>query len=611
MLLIPRRDQHVHDERGVAMVVVVVLVVLCATVSMVVASSTMFGTAQTATDRSRLQALAAAEGGRDATLATVEAGHCEKKLYQATIGTTSATYKAYVYWWDGSLGKPPATPADSNKNCPPTSGGASGQTGYVGIASQGTADGVTKSVFAWYPYSIDKDPPPIVVTPSAPNKVAADGAILEGGATSMNIPSVVVHGDLVLGAGSFDCNGATTIDGDLIVKQGSIDMSNDCIVKGGVFAQGAIFIHNLTNKVGADVVSTTGTVQIEGAQVGGSVKAYGGVQLNNSVQVGGDVIAVGHDTSKFTGSSSSMKTIGGNVTIGGPLSDLNLVNVAGAITVSDTGATSVGAVGGTGSVTASSIRLAGSCVRKACSATPTPQEGVTGLTAPAFASPPQMGYPTWIEIPWRASDWTASGWTVSTASSSDCDYQNTAALVTAINSLTKPTVIDATACGTNGLKMYNVKFNLQTDVTFIANAFDAQSLTVNRSGSGSRTFNLIVPDPNSSDNAPTCPTSTTSKIYGATLGTGVEGIAYSPCTLAWGTATWAGQLMAGYPDPAGGNATITYKKEPIAGAIAVGGGTTVISPSPTATPTPAATPTPVLKDNAPTQQTEPQWTPST
>ena len=50
---------------------------------------------------------------------------------------------------------------------------------------------------------------------------------------------------------------------------------------------------------------------------------------------------------------------------------------------------------------------------------------------------------------------------------------------------------------------------------------------------------------------------------------------------------WNGQIIAGYPDPAGGNATIAYENRPIPGAIVSGNGITVIPPPTVPAPEPA------------------------
>ncbi|MCA1981270.1 hypothetical protein [Nocardioides nematodiphilus] len=587
----------------------VILVVLCATVMGAVATASIFGSKQTGEDEFQLQALSAAEAGRDDTYAKVRGGGCNSTpgyVYPGSVSTGS--FRAQTFWVATTDPSTLPTSPPASTGCPPVAGATDG---YVGIASLGTAGTATKSVLAWYRFTRTLTPTGGSTT-STTTLTAIDGAILEGGNNSISIPNVKVTGDVVLGAGSFNCNGSSVIDGDLIVGNGSVDLSNQCRVTGSIVAKGDVYIHNLTNQVGGDVVSTTGTVRVEGAQVGGSIKADGGVQLNNSVKVTGDVVARGDGAidckgsgatgSAFTGSSSSSKTVGGNVRIGGALCQVDLTTVTGSIIATGTGETSIG---GVGTVKATSIQLAGTC--SPCTATPVPKTGVKGLAAVDFTDPPEAGFASWLEVPWAPSAWTKTGWTVATASTSDCDYQNKASLVTAINNLTQPTVIDATACP-SGINLYGVTFTLKTDVTFIAKAYAAQSLTAKVAGTGTRTFNLIVPDPTSSDNAPTCPSGPTgSTIYGATLGLGVTGIAYTPCTLAIGTVSWAGQIVAGYPDPAGGNNTITYTPIGVPGSTVTGGGTVPVTiPGPVVPP--VLVPSTTVADSA-NRQTEPRWTP--
>ncbi|UDY23070.1 FapA family protein [Nocardioides sp. Kera G14] len=603
-----------RNDRGAAMVLVAILVVLSATVAMGVAAATMTASVQTVGDQARVQALAAAEGGRDATLASLMQ-KCTGTIDVSWQKLATGSYRARTFWSAETdptkLSNSP--PAAATLACPPSDA----TQGYIGIASQGlSANGKTsKSVFGWYKYDAKVESSSSGGTSST--LTAADGAIIEGGSTTMNLPSVTVKGDLILGAGNLDCNGSTVIDGDLVLTTGSVDLSNTCKVTGSIVAKDDIYVHNLTNQIGGDVISTGGTVRVEGAQVGGSIEADGGVKLNNSVHVIGDVIARGNGAtdckgnsatgSTFTGSSSSSKSIGGSVKIGGALCQMDLTTVTGSITATGSGSTSIG---GVGAVTASTIKLAGSC--SPCTATPTPQVGVTNLAKVDFTNPKQIGYANWLEAPWTTTSpdtWTKSGWTVVTAGASNCNYQSNSALVTAVNNLTQPTVIDASACGTNGLNFYGVTFSLKTDVTFIAKAFNsAQNIKITASDAGSHTFNLIVPDASAGDNAPSCPSgSQSSTIYGATMGTGISGLAYSPCTLAIGTVNWRGQLIAGYPNPAGGNATITYTPIGIPGATASGGGTVQVSAPGAVAPAPTISYGTVADTAA--QQTEPSWSP--
>lgn len=402
-----------------------------------------------------------------------------------------------------------------------------------------------------------------VTAPPPPATALGTAAIIEGGASNVSFSGPQIQGDVVLNTtDSFQCSTQTTIDGSLVLPRGSVNLSNDCAITGDLIAYGDISILNTTVAIGGSVISTHGDVRVEGATIKGSVEAYGGVTLNNSVTVGGDVIAEGKNgsDSAFKGSSSSMKTVGGSVRIGGPMSELDLVKVGGSIAVAGKGSTSVGAVGPT--VTAGGadgIRLAGTCTT--CNATPKPQVGQS-VSAPTFPAPPQLGQPTWVDYPYVAADWKQAGWNVVTAASSQCD----SSLAGLVDGLSKDTVIDATACGSNGLRLYGAAFALKASVTLVASAYSAQQLAVTSADGKSHVFNLITPD-TKADGAPTC-TGADSTVTAATLGAHISGVAYTPCTLAWGSAggdatRWTGQLVAGDPDYSGSSSSVTYAQVPL------------------------------------------------
>jgi hypothetical protein len=552
MLLVSRTPAD--DERGVAMVIVILLVTLSFTVAGFVAASVIFGVRQTSTEQARLQALAAAEGGRDYAVSQLVGG-CSAGSFARTTPDFGATI------WSSAAATPPKTTAEATPGCPAAS------SKWVLIDSVGRArDGsttVSKEVQAVYPWAVSVQEPIV------------DGAIIEGGAAPDNISSAqVFHGDVILNTtGTVDCNGSSTFDGDLILPRGSMSLSNACQVNGDVIAYGDIKLYNMTTAVGGDVISTHGSVSIEGATVKGSVRAYGGVTLNNSVTVGGDVVAEGNAVSALTGSSGSMKTVGGAVSIGpAGLSQLDLAKVTGPISVSGTGVTKIG---GVGTVTAAAIRLAGTC--SPCTATPTPQQHVTGLSAPTFADPPEIGYPTWADYPVDASDWIGAGYQVLTADKvvsgdTGCNYQGDQKLINAVGALTTPTVIDARACvstkGASTFNLYGVALALHTDVAFISPGFAAQNLTVTSADGRDHQFDLITPDV-TADGAPTC-TGSASTLAAAVLGAHVSGIAYTPCTLAWGSTgsgstQWTGQLVAGFPDFSGTAGVIHFAKIPLPG----------------------------------------------
>jgi hypothetical protein len=598
------------------MVVVVMLVVLCATITLTVASSSLFGSVQTASDRSRLDALSAAEAGRDALLAQLQTTPAACPATRTTAGSVGTASYAASAAWAASVS------ASAGNTCP--------SDGTIRITSVGTAaDGTAKTVSASYPYraatlttttATNTAIATATTTTTTSTTVAtAQGAIIQGNPATLglNIPTVVVNdGDLVVAStGLFDCNSKSVINGDLIVPNGTVSLSNQCSIKGNVYAKGDIQINNLANHVTGDVVSTAGNVNVNTGSVDGSVQAAGTVTIQNGVTIGNDVVSGGTGLSGLNTFYNS--TVKGSVSVAGTFASFQTMKVTGNVTAAGTSASSVApdtTIGG-------NLKLGGDI--STWNGGPTVKGTITtrasGLSKPTLTTPAAMGRSTWLEIPWKKAAWTGAGWAVQTATTSQCDYQNNPALVTAVNALTVPTVIDASACA-GGLNLYGVTLSLRTNVTFIAPAVgllglnSAQNLTVNANGAGGRTFNLIVPDATSTDNAPTCPLlSGSTTIYGAKLGAGVSGVAYSPCTLAFGQATWTGQIIAGYPDPSGGNVTVGYQGVAVPGATgpASSGTATLAATAVATTTTTAITTTTATVSTAPSmtpsllQQTEP------
>ena len=580
-----RRLFRTRDERAAALVTVVVLLAVCFTAIAVVTSTSIFGQQQATADQAQLQALAAAEAGRDAVLAGVVASpqSCSSTstgpARPVSASLPDVTYAAWV------------------------SGGCPTSTTFT-IESVGRAPGAVRTIRATYPFipaatltSTITNYVPVTTTTTTTTTTgfpAVLGAIIQGdpGSAALNLPTVVTkHGDLLVAStGAFDCNSNSVIDGDLIVPNGSVKLSNRCQISGSIYAKGNIQLNNLGNRVGGDVVSAAGDVTIGAGGVDGSVQAGGTVTILNGVVIGGDVLSAG------TGQSSLYNiVVQGSVSIGGTFNSLQATTVNGNVSATGAGANKV-----TSDTTIKgNLKLAGTITTANGGPTVlgTTTTKASGMTKPVVTSPAALGRPTWLEIPWTKSAWTSAGWAVRTATLTQCDYQNNDALVAAVNALTVPTVIDTSAC-VFGLNLYGVTFNLKTDVTFIAPApsvlarNSAQYATVNVApgSTGTRTFNLIVPDTRSSDNAPTCPLlagSTT--IYGITLADGVSGIAYSPCTLAFGTATWNGQIVAGDPNPAGGNVTVDYRPVPVPGATNAGGPQASATVTATATTTTTTT----------------------
>lgn len=246
----PTRPRVRRDERGAALVAVVILMALCSSVVMAVAAGSMFGIRETEDDQSRLQALAAAEAGRDYTLSQV-AEACQGS-FASPAGAPA--FSTEVLWAEGASTPPASLPA---AGCP-----VGATAGLLGIRSTGTAeDGATKkTVIAWYPRTVTTytigGTAGVIMQPSGDSPVSLK---------QMNATGPVVYD--MTGPNGISCN-SMHIAGDLIFWRPPADP-------------------NLSE------VSLTGCQESEnGPSVSGDVYAYGDITIGAGTVVDGDVVSV-------------------------------------------------------------------------------------------------------------------------------------------------------------------------------------------------------------------------------------------------------------------------------------------------------------------------------
>jgi len=267
-----------RDERGAVLVTVVVLMVLCFTVVTVVASSSMFGIRQTEDDQSRLQALAAAEAGRDYTLWKVSTA-CDDTGYDNPADTPEFST---TFFWVPTTTPPTDKPATAQSGC----GFRSATTdGYVGIESEGkSADGTaSKKVLAWYPYTVE---PTVTNTYGA---VYMNGLGSGGGWDQYRITGP--GGDVTFaeadGNSTINCNGSdarNSMSGSLTLAYPlKASAQINCNIAGNLnlTGPGEGKQVSVNGTVDGWVNSRTGDVKISGGPIGGNVWAGGAIDDNN------------------------------------------------------------------------------------------------------------------------------------------------------------------------------------------------------------------------------------------------------------------------------------------------------------------------------------------
>ncbi|GAA4480315.1 hypothetical protein [Microbacterium panaciterrae] len=227
------RDRD-DDDRGAALVAVLVVMLVGFISAALVAAAVMFTIQSNASNKSTTQAFVAAESGRDQMLATIVAHPCTKSIADAAAAPFYFSVSAIVGPDAGHL----------TDACLSASANATIQI----TASGKGADGSQTTIVSTYQR-------PVSITNSPGGTMSYfDGSFL---ATQSNYT-----GDLVIRNGPYACNSHSTINGDLWVPNGTVDLSADCTVNGSVYASG-------------DITATGGS----GATVKGNLVTAGNVKL--------------------------------------------------------------------------------------------------------------------------------------------------------------------------------------------------------------------------------------------------------------------------------------------------------------------------------------------
>jgi len=272
--------------------------------------------------------------------------------------------------------------------------------------------------------------------------------------------------------------------------------------------------------------------------IAGSVQGQSGCTINGSVFAGGENPVSG-TWAVYLNNDDQVKgsvTAAGSVAIGGGTS-----KIAGTLTLPSS----------------AKLQIAWSDAGK-----PTSNARVSSGAAGAISWPSTVAKPTlagWFEYTHVDSKWTGYTPVKITASSSPYNCSNINDWATTfwssfVTGLTADTVIDMTACP-NGVKQVQVgKASLGVNVAFIGNKFVLSDFALTpKSGKDPRAY-IVVPDPNSSDNKPTCSGSSAGRTIetNAAVNVTVKTMAYTPCTIRVGYGgTWNGAMYSGTLDDGG------------------------------------------------------------
>ncbi|MGX5771326.1 hypothetical protein ACWKWN_11280 [Microbacterium trichothecenolyticum] len=277
------------------LVTVVVVMLVGFVIATMIAASVLFTIQSNVGNKDRTQAFIAAESGRDVAVHSIRSKIGEDGVDCATnpfalVGSGSNPNFDYEIHISADIDRPAVNAGSWLSGCP------SDTTKWVKITSTGWQVTSSKTtVDAVYPWFHGP-----ATTPSG------TVAFFEGQFTATKS---TYTGDLVIRDGDYSCNNGASggIQGDLWVLRGKLTITDTCIVTGDVYVRDGISVANKQLRVGGDLISVTGKINLNanGAEVGGDVYAAGDIDtktgsgvVKGAFKTPGSMI--GHDPTSWT-----------------------------------------------------------------------------------------------------------------------------------------------------------------------------------------------------------------------------------------------------------------------------------------------------------------------
>ena len=210
------------DDRGVALVAIVVIMLVGVIAAILIASSVMFALTSNAANKQRTQAFVAAESGRDQALSNALASPCSLTAtnLKATPGAVPPYYEA------------------TTDICPSSTDSSSFVITSTGYGSDGTKSKITSTYSRLVTYT---------------NQPGGSLAYIDG---TFTLTQSQYSGDVVIRTGNYDCSTShSTINGDLWVLQGSAILSSSCTVTGSVYTRDDVTFGSSDVTVGGRIIA--------------------------------------------------------------------------------------------------------------------------------------------------------------------------------------------------------------------------------------------------------------------------------------------------------------------------------------------------------------------
>lgn len=508
-----------RDERGVTLVMVVVIMLVFTLAATGIAALVLNTTSLVTDSRGNVQSRAAADAGITAAVAAAQRG--EDFCDPATFNRVSA-----------------------NPSYTLTTSCTDDQVTFTSVG-QGGSGAVTTSVAVYQRQA------------AAQNEEAmtSDASFFITG--TMNnitiVPNPDSHSTPVFfnsGTGTYVCNGVT-IPGDLYVA-GNFTISAACTIAGSLWVGGNATLVGGSLSIGGSLTvvgNASGSTQLT---VGGATHIGGTMDFNGSPKLlTGPVYIHGAGTSNFNGTAGRSDRPLVDFFSNGRLefvwsSDSRIIyaNVLAKNNVTVNGRTIQGSVTLPTSATMSqnSATIVGGVIRS------------NTVTLPSMPTAPT--FPGWLEYVYDHSDWPGYSYRNLAAEAKCSDFGwRSAPGFTLLEAQAAPVVLDARGCSGFGVKAWDVNnpVALKTNIVFLANSFELGGLGLT-AASGSSPKVWFVTEGPAQNGMPVC---TSAKSAGITVNDvkvhdPVSVLLYTPCNVISSSAsTIRGGIYSGGYVPGG------------------------------------------------------------
>jgi Tfp pilus assembly protein PilX len=266
---------RMNEERGVAMVVALLVAMVVTLISIAVVAQSIHDLDASGSDRRRLLSVNAAEAGTNAWYAHLQTEPVSSPTYCDPLAETIATAPAAASY--SAVATFYAADGTTEMTCPFTT---TTYPSFAKILSTGTLNTTDRQIETY-----------VRLTPQYGGFSAAilgiDGTTFNN---QFNVYGDVGNdGDIYILEGDLNITNALTVNGNIFVPEGGLSMSNNSVIKGNAWARDDVTLENPAVIEGNALSSAGGIFAgATGGEIDGSATAYDDID-DASLTIGGTV----------------------------------------------------------------------------------------------------------------------------------------------------------------------------------------------------------------------------------------------------------------------------------------------------------------------------------